>query len=181
MKGLHGARDPAGDRPGRLRIRPNGQQDADLLAAIIREAFADVAETFGLTAESCPRHPAFVRPENVREGLDKGVRFFLAEEDGRPVGCAGVGPAADGACELVRLAVLPAHRRRGIGSALVEHVLRQARAAGLSRVELHLIAAHEQLRRWYEKLGFASTGNWKPQRLPFVVTRMVHELKEAEP
>ena len=48
------------------------------------------------------------------------------------------------ACELVRLAVLPAHRHRGLGAALVRHVVQEATASELGWMDLALVAANTE-------------------------------------
>jgi hypothetical protein len=49
-----------------------------------------------------------------------------------------------------------------------------ARQAGVSRIELGIIADHVELQRWYEKLGFSAVRTLKPPHLPFNVTLMGH-------
>jgi GNAT superfamily N-acetyltransferase len=148
-------------------IRDAGPHEAGLLAAIIRDSFQDVAAQFHLTPENCPRHPSNCEPGWIDEGFAKGVRFFVLESADRPAGCVGMTSPAGGACELLRLAVPPAGRHNGFGRALVEHLIAQARASGLKRVDLAFIAAHDLLRRWYEALGFRMTGTRLVAYLPF--------------
>jgi hypothetical protein len=40
---------------------------------------------------------------------------------------------------------------------LVEHAIAKARELGVRGVELGMVAAQAELRRWYEKLGFSVT------------------------
>jgi len=53
--------------------------------------------------------------------------------------------------------VHPAHRRRGVGRALVEWLLESARTAGMASVHLELRASNEAARRFYRALGFSET------------------------
>ena len=55
---------------------------------------------------------------------------------------------------LFRLAVLPAHRRQGLGRALVESVEARARERGLRRVRLGVRVALPGQRASYERLGY---------------------------
>jgi len=53
--------------------------------------------------------------------------------------------------------VRPGYRRRGIGKALLEHVIAQARAAGALRVMLLTDADNEPAHALYRQAGFASS------------------------
>ena len=52
------------------------------------------------------------------------------------------------------LAVRPSYRGQGIGTALLQHVLAEARALGARRATLEVRASNEGARRLYERLGF---------------------------
>ena len=56
------------------------------------------------------------------------------------------------------LAVRPAFRGRGIGSALMHHVLTEAQQLGARRATLEVRASNEAARRMYERLGFYVAG-----------------------
>jgi N-acetylglutamate synthase-like GNAT family acetyltransferase len=135
-------------------IRVGTKADVDLLVDIIRDAFEDVAFCFGLTEQNSPTHPSNCRPEWLLREMNRGVTFYLLESDGRPVGCVGLEKINDDVCYLERLAVLPGMRRRGFGEALVLHALAEAKSQNVRRVQIGVIAEHQALRQWYEKLGF---------------------------
>jgi ribosomal-protein-alanine N-acetyltransferase len=52
------------------------------------------------------------------------------------------------------VAVLPQYRGRGMGSAVLRHVLDEARRLGAARATLEVRASNEGARRLYERLGF---------------------------
>jgi ribosomal-protein-alanine N-acetyltransferase len=56
------------------------------------------------------------------------------------------------------LAIAPLHRRHGLGTALVRHVLAQAPALGVSRATLEVRASNASALRLYERLGFQVEG-----------------------
>lgn len=157
-------------------IRPAAVEDANLLAALIRESFAGPAKEFGLTPENAPTHPSNCTPEWIDEALGKGVKYYLLVEDGVPCGCVAMEIPDPEFCYLERLAVLPEHRRKGFGRMLVQHVLDQAWAEGLRRVEIAIIAANTDLQRWYEKQGFVVTSTKSFPNLPFEVSFMSLDL-----
>jgi len=56
------------------------------------------------------------------------------------------------------VAVLPQYRGRGMGSAVLRHVLDEARRLGATRATLEVRASNEGARRLYERLGFRVAG-----------------------
>jgi ribosomal-protein-alanine N-acetyltransferase len=60
--------------------------------------------------------------------------------------------------QLLNVAVDPARRRRGIGEALVRHVLGEAAACRARAVLLEVRVANLPARRLYGQLGFRTTG-----------------------
>lgn len=56
------------------------------------------------------------------------------------------------------LAVLPAWRRRGVGRALLEAVLAEARRLGAVRATLEVRASNQAARALYERAGFRPAG-----------------------
>jgi ribosomal protein S18 acetylase RimI-like enzyme len=59
---------------------------------------------------------------------------------------------------LARLAVLPGFQGRGIGFALVQALLKQARFAGLHRVTVNTQGDNQASLALYQKMGFILTG-----------------------
>ena len=152
-----------------------------LLAAcvpVVRAAFQTVADDLGLTEQSAPTNPAFMTLERLREARGRGVRMFAAL-DGEGASAAPVGFVAlersrrgPGVLYLERLAVLPAHRHRGLGRALMDHAFAQARAAGAERISIGIVDEHAVLKRWYLAYGFVETGTRRFEHLPFTVCYM---------
>jgi ribosomal-protein-alanine N-acetyltransferase len=56
------------------------------------------------------------------------------------------------------IAVLPAYRGRGYGSALLAHALGEAAAAGAERATLEVRRSNDAARRLYERFGFRMAG-----------------------
>jgi len=56
------------------------------------------------------------------------------------------------------VALRPAHRNRGLGTALLRHVMREARRLGAGRAPLEVRASNAGARRLYERLGFTVAG-----------------------
>jgi len=157
-------------------IRQATQQDVPVLTRLIRESFRDVAERFQLTPANAPKHPSNCVSEWIQTALEKGVVYYLLEQDGTPCGCVALEQPAPEVCYLERLAVLPAFRRQGYGAVLVARVLAEARQRHVRRVEIGIIAAHTELQQWYERRGFVVKNTTHFAHLPFEVTFMAATL-----
>jgi ribosomal protein S18 acetylase RimI-like enzyme len=150
-----------------------------LLAAcvpVIRAAFQTVADELGLTEANAPTNPAFMTLDRLREARVRGVRMFaLLEEEGAatPTGFVALERSrTPGVLYLTRLAVLPAHRHRGLGRALTDHAFAEARAVRAERISIGIVDEHAVLKRWYLDYGFVVTGTKRFEHLPFTVCFM---------
>lgn len=84
---------------------------------------------------------------------DPGRCCLVALLGGSTVGYAAARTAAD-AADLLRVGVAPAHRRGGVGSALVEAVIESARSAGCTRLLLEVARGNAAAVATYGRLGF---------------------------
>jgi len=87
------------------------------------------------------------------ECVDSGVPFLVAEQQGIVAGYVVAHYAADEG-EILNLGVAAAHRRQGIGRALVERVLQTLVQRGVGTVYLEVRASNAAARQLYESLGF---------------------------
>jgi GNAT superfamily N-acetyltransferase len=92
-------------------------------------------------------------------------RLLLARSDGRPAGCVALrrldAPSstrqpsvAARACEMKRMFVHSEFRGKGIGRALVEAVVAEARAIGYTMMRLDTSARQMEAQRLYLGMGF---------------------------
>jgi ribosomal protein S18 acetylase RimI-like enzyme len=78
--------------------------------------------------------------------------FVVIEVDGEPAGRLSRA-AMPSEMRIIDIALLPAHRGRGIGTALIEAILDEARASRCV-VTIH-VELGNRAQRLYERLGFA--------------------------
>lgn len=161
-----------------MTIRPACADETQTVVSLLRSACATVARRFALTEENCPKSPAFYTEDRVKADLDRGVQYYFLEEDSEVCGCVALEKVRPEIGYLERLAVLPEHRSKGFGSALVRHVLAQARSMGLERVGIAIIAEDQPLSEWYRRFGFVRKDTRRFDHLPFVVAFMEKELRE---
>ncbi|MBX3476151.1 MAG: GNAT family N-acetyltransferase [Brevundimonas sp.] len=86
--------------------------------------------------------------------LAGGGRIFIAESDGRAVGCCALMAMADGGFELAKMCVSPAARGLGLGRALLDACEAEARAAGAPRLYLESASSLKAAGALYRSAGF---------------------------
>ncbi|HEY1135199.1 MAG TPA: GNAT family N-acetyltransferase, partial [Nocardioides sp.] len=119
---------------------------------------ADVARVAALETDLFGRD-AWTSEQVVAELSAPGRAMLVAEGPERTVtghvtGYAVLGVAGDIA-DLLRIGVAPDARRAGIASALLEHLLGAARAAGAERMLLEVSAVNTGAVAFYAAHGFA--------------------------
>src|SRR2546426_11133875 len=96
-------------------------------------------------------------PIYFQECVAGGVLFSVATARAAVAGYVVAHHAADEG-EILNLAVTPLHRRRGLGRALVRHVLGRLARRMVKIVFLEARQADTAARRLYESLGFVGVG-----------------------
>ena len=95
-----------------------------------------------------------------------GGVLLVARVHGKMVGCAAAHRWSAGVCEMKRLFVREEARGTGCGRALVEHLLRWARATGYRRMLLDTLPVMERAQRLYARLGFREVPPYRPNPVP---------------
>ena len=86
-------------------------------------------------------------------------RLLLATEDDQLAGCIGLRKLSDGVCEMKRLFVRPEHRATGLGRALVDSIIGEARNLGYTQMRLDTIPGKmDKAISLYQSIGFVEIG-----------------------
>jgi ribosomal protein S18 acetylase RimI-like enzyme len=133
-----------------IEVRHARREEAESLAALIREAFQTEAEAYG---DIPPLHETAA---DLEATFDAGDVTLLAELEGAVVGTVRGETMTDGTMMVRRLAVLPAARGLGIGRALL--VALEAAYPYATRFELFTGQLNGAALRLYESLGYEQIG-----------------------
>jgi GNAT superfamily N-acetyltransferase len=146
-----------------LRIRPAEAADVPVIADLIRglATFEKLEDQVSMTEE---------RLAESLFGQHRYAETLLAEDDGTPVGFAlffhnfstflglpGV--------YLEDLFVIPEHRGRGVGRALLRDLARLAVERGCGRLEWSVLDWNRDAIGFYERLGARPNSEWTVYRL----------------
>jgi GNAT superfamily N-acetyltransferase len=146
-----------------LLIRPAGAADVPVIAELIR----------GLARFEKLDHEVTMTEERLAENLFGRHRYaetLIAEETGVPVGFALFFHnfstfLAQPGIYLEDLFVLPGHRGRGIGRALLRHLAQVAVERGCGRLEWSVLDWNRDAIDFYERLGARPNSEWTVYRL----------------
>jgi ribosomal protein S18 acetylase RimI-like enzyme len=131
-------------------------------APLISDAGADDVEAL---RELFREYAAWLGPEGWFSDLEAelaalpgGYATILLARDGEEVvGCVALRALEDGTCEMKRLYVRPGGRRSGVGRALAEAIVEEARLLGYRAMRLDTLPTMGAAQALYRSLGFAET------------------------
>jgi len=128
--------------------------------ASVRALLREYWDSFGYT-------PCFQNFGEELAGLPGGYappdgRLALATIDGQPAGCIALRRVDAVHAEAKRLYVPPAFRGQGLGRALLEWVMNEARAAGYSEIVGDTMPVMRDALALYDRMGFERTGAGPP-------------------
>lgn len=133
-------------------IRPVRASDDPELARIIRTVMTEC----GASGPGFAIHDPEVEAMSLAYSAPRS-RYFVAEEGGRILGGAGIGPLQGGEawiCELRKMYLLPDARGRGIGAKLLRRCLEAARSFGFLACYLETLHRMRAAQRLYRRFGF---------------------------
>jgi len=141
--------------------------DAPALRALIERAYRGRAARAGWTHEADLLDGPRTTPAAIDDILaDPAQRVLLRHADAALVASVVVANCGDGTAYLGMLAVDPAAQAQGLGRALIDAAEAfAAREWGATRMEMTVIHVRAELIAYYERRGYALTGEtraWPP-------------------
>jgi|SRR5215470_1011041 len=129
------------------------QAESEAQISQVRELFLEYARSLGfsLCFQSFDQELAALPGDY---GPPEG-RLLLAEFEGQPAGCVALHKLEPGICEMKRLYLRPQFRGKGLGRALAQAILAEARSIGYRRLRLDTVEpVMKDAVGMYRKLGF---------------------------
>lgn len=118
-----------------------------------RELFVEYAESLGFSLcfqnfdEELATLPGDYAPPDGR--------LLLAEDENRVAGCVALHKLDDSSCEMKRLYLRPGFRGKGLGRALAEKIIAEARVIGYRTMRLDTVEpVMKDAVEMYRRLGF---------------------------
>jgi ribosomal protein S18 acetylase RimI-like enzyme len=147
--------------PDHLSILTADQSHAAGLRALVAEALAQEGQSW---SGKPPRHAeAEISIEEIAALIAaQRSRLLVATQGDAIVGCVLVTRQPGARAALGLLGVDPACRRRGLGARLIAAAeLTAENEFGSDQIELCVLAEREKLTAYYERFGFALTGEYR--------------------
>lgn len=128
-----------------------GELDREDVRILLTQHFAEMQA--GSPPEACHVLPL--------DGLkDASIRFFTLREDGALLGCGALKRLSHDHGEVKSMRTADAALGRGVGQAMLDHLLNTASQSGMAKVSLETGSTEQfaAANRLYEKNGFERTG-----------------------
>jgi predicted N-acetyltransferase YhbS len=138
-----------------MMIRAATEADVPALLAVLHAAFEEYRGRLDPPSSTHAETEASLRRKLAT------THAAIAIMDGAAAGCV-FHEDQPGRAYLSRLAVLPAHRGRGLGDALLRFAEERARASGRSRACLSVRLALPSRQKYYQRRGYRLVGQTMP-------------------
>ena len=153
---------------GTLAIVAATPADAPALKALLEAAYRGDSARQGWNHEADILDDERIGIEELGAMLaDPAVTILTARDAGTLIGCVAVTRKDDTLGYLGMLCVLPTLQSAGLGRKLLDAAEDLARTEGIAAMEMTVIDSRTSLIAWYERRGYAFTG----ERRPFPVLR----------
>jgi len=133
-------------------IRTIKKEDNQAVAQLIRSVFDEMEIPKVGTAYEDPYLDLMFEEYNKPQSV-----YFVVENGGKIVGCAGIAQLENGdaeICELQKMYFLPETRGLGIGSKMMDKCLEQAKDFGFKKCYIETMPFMHAAQKLYKKSGF---------------------------
>ena len=124
---------------------------------VLRAYFAEVASRYYGRPATEEEVAAAMREEPSDDLAPPGGLLLVAVQDGAVLGCAGLRLLPGGIGEVTRVYVMPAARRRGLGSRLLDELETHARDHQVTTLRLDTRRDLVEARQLYARHGYRET------------------------
>lgn len=154
-----------------LTIAPASPADAPALKALLEAAYRGDSARAGWNHEADILDDERIAPGELEAMLaDPAVTILAARDGERLIGCVAVTRKDARLAYLGMLCVRPDLQSAGLGRRLLDAAEDLARGEGIAVMEMTVIDSRESLIAWYQRRGYAATGE----------TRPFHQLRPAD-
>ena len=144
-------------------ISPASCADAPALKALLEAAYRGDSARAGWNHEADILDDERIAPNELEAMLADPAVTILAARDGDVlIGCDAVTAKSASLGYLGMLCVAPTLQSAGLGRRLLDAAEDHARTLGLSAMEMTVIDSRESLIAWYQRRGYALTGETRP-------------------
>lgn len=147
-----------------VSVRPVTADAVDSYKHVRLRALRDAPLAFGSTYASESQLPDEEWERRVVRWNRDGAICYLAWDSNETCGLAAgfLDPENPTTTHLVSMWVAPSHRRRGVGRLLVNSIVEWALSQHAETMRLTVTSANDVAIRFYQRLGFTTTGNTEP-------------------
>ena len=141
--------------------------DAPALKELLEAAYRGDSARRGWNHEADILDDERTAPGEVEALLaDEAVTILTAHEGAALIGCVAVTIKGAALAYLGMLCVAPDLQSAGLGRRLLDAAEDHARSKGIAAMEMTVIDSRDALIAWYERRGYARTGETRPFPVP---------------
>lgn len=148
-----------------LTVRAADAADVPAIVDLVESAYRGDASRAGWTTEADLLDGQRTDVDAVTRTIagQTSVVLLAVAEDGAPLACCQLDPHDNGCCHFGMFAVRPTLQGGGVGRELLEQAEAYARDRFASAtMQMAVIAQRTELIAWYERRGYARTGEMQP-------------------
>jgi ribosomal protein S18 acetylase RimI-like enzyme len=150
-----------------IAIDTASPDDAPALKQLLEGAYRGESARRGWNHEADILDDERVTLEEIEALLSNPEAAMLVARDGSELaGCVAVTRRDPTLAYLGMLCVSPGLQSAGLGRRLLEAAENHARARGIAVMEMTVIDSRDTLIAWYERCGYARSGETRPFRVP---------------